>query len=146
VVGQPGGDIGVAGHARHVDRHAEHLQGAWVHQLVAGDDVEQLMVELGRQPGGVGVPRQDVERRRLAAGQVVVHPVVPHQVVWAQPGEDLGHLPALKYPFPARRPPGQRERWRGSEEQHLRIDIKVEQGDDQGRRVDPVIGQGREAG
>ncbi|MCY1418602.1 hypothetical protein D9M71_341650 [compost metagenome] len=51
----------------------------------------------GRQAGVVVVPVEDVEGRRLFAEQVVVDPVVPHQVVGAHPGEHLGHVAAVQH-------------------------------------------------
>ena len=59
-------------------------------QRVAQGDLDEVAVQRGGHPGGVGVPVQDVERRRRLALQVVVDPVVPDQVVGPEPGEDLG--------------------------------------------------------
>jgi hypothetical protein len=39
---------------------------------------------------GAGTGDEDLERGRLVAEQVVVHPAVPDQVAGAQPGERLG--------------------------------------------------------
>jgi len=57
---------------------------------------ENVAVQPSGQPGGVGVPVQDVERRRRPALQVVVHPVVPDQVVGPEPGEHLGQRPSVQ--------------------------------------------------
>ena len=65
-------------------------------ETVGQVQVEEVGVQPGRQAGGVGVPVEDVERRRVLAEQVVVDPVVPHEVVGAQPREDLGHVVAVE--------------------------------------------------
>ena len=51
---------------------------------------QEVAVQRRRQVGRVGVPEQDVERRRRLAHQVVGDPVVPDQVVRAQPREHAG--------------------------------------------------------
>ena len=77
------------------------------------EDVEELRVQRAGQVGAVGVPRQDVERRRLVAHQLVVDPVVEDQVVGAHPGEHGAHLPAVMTPL-------RRERGRAKREQPRR--------------------------
>jgi hypothetical protein len=49
--------------------------------MVLHREVDEVGVEPGAHPRGVGVPEQDVEGRWLLAEQVVVHPVVPDQVL-----------------------------------------------------------------
>jgi len=44
----------------------------------------------------VRVPVQNVEGRRVLAEQVVVDPVVPHEVVGAQPREHAGQRAAVE--------------------------------------------------
>ena len=90
VVGDPGGDVGVDGDRGQVDRGPEHRRLARLGQRVADRDVDEVAVQRRAHPGGVGVPEEDVEVRRRLALQVVVDPVVPHEVVGPQPGEDLG--------------------------------------------------------
>ena len=50
----------------------------------------------GGQVGRVGVPEEDVERRRVLAQQVVGDPVVPDQVVRAQPREHARERAAVE--------------------------------------------------
>ena len=50
-------------------------------------EAQEVAVQRRRQVRRVGVPEQDVERRRRLAHQVVGDPVVPDQVVRAQPRE-----------------------------------------------------------
>ena len=88
VVGDAGHDVGLDIDLAHVDGLAQHLHLAGMDVRVVLEDADQVGMEGGRQTGGVGVPEQDVERRRVVAEQVVVNPVVPDQVVRAQPGED----------------------------------------------------------
>ena len=102
------------------------------------------MVEGGRQPGRVRVPGQDVEGRRVLTEQVVVHPVVPYQVVGAQPGEHLRHLPAVDHPAAGRCLLGQREGLRCREQEHPPVGMAVEQGDGHRRGVDPMVLQSGE--
>lgn len=93
-----------AGHAEavdgdllQVDRRAAHFQRAGTGQRVVLEQVEHVAVHGGRQPGVVVVPVEDVEGRWLAAQQVVVDEVVPHQVVGTHPGEDLRHVAAIQH-------------------------------------------------
>ena len=95
VVGDAGDDVGIDIDLAHVDRLAQHLHLAGVDVRVVLEDAEQVGMEGRRQARGVGVPEQDVEGRRVVAEQVVVDPVVPDQVVRAQPGEDARHLGAV---------------------------------------------------
>ena len=82
--------------AAEVDRHAEDGEGPGPGQRVLHRQVDEVGVQCGGHPGGVGVPEQDVERRRSLAEQVVVDPVVPHQVAGPQPREHLGQRPAVE--------------------------------------------------
>ena len=102
VVGDPRGDVGVDGHRGQVHRGAEHRRLARLRQRVADRDVDEVAVQRRAHPGRVGVPEQDVEVRRLLALQVVVDPVVPHQVVGPQPGEDLRQPGAVQVALLAR--------------------------------------------
>ena len=144
VVGHPGRHVRVAGDAGEVDRRTEDRHGARVHQLVGGHHVEQLVMEAASQPGRVRVPGEDVEGRRVLAEQVVVHPVVPHQVVGAQPGKHRRHLPAVDHSGAARHLLGDREGLRCPEEEHLPVGLAVEQGDEHRRGVNLVLPQGGE--
>jgi hypothetical protein len=100
VVGVAGDHEGVARHPAEVDRRAEHLQGA-ADEPVAQVQVQEVRVQRRRQAGRVPVPEQDVERRRVLSQEVVVDPVVPDQVVGAEPGEHLGHVVARQDARPA---------------------------------------------
>ena len=144
VVGHPGRHVRVAADAGKVDRRAEDLQGTRVHELVGGHHVQHLVMEAASQPGRVRVPGEDVEGRRVLTEQVVVHPVVPHQVVGAQPGKHRRHLPAVDHSGGERHLLGDREGLRGPEEEHPPVRLAVEQGDEHRRGVNLVLPQGGE--
>src|ERR671910_2514790 len=101
VVGRAGHDVGVAAHDAEVDRGAEHLERSRSGEAVGVEQIEEVRVQPRGEVGAVGVPVEDVERRRVLPEQVVVDPVVPDQVVGPQPGEHpgegaaVGHTPAL---------------------------------------------------
>ena len=57
---------------------------------------QELGVGLARQVGAVGVPRQQVERRRLLAQQPAVDDVAEHEVVGAQQVEGAGDVLARR--------------------------------------------------
>ena len=59
-------------------------------EVVGERELHEVAVQAGRQVRRVGVPVEDVERRRVLAQQVVVDPVVPDQVVGTQPREHAG--------------------------------------------------------
>ena len=66
-------------------------------QLVAlVERLEIVAVPAGRQVGGVAVPVEQVERRRLLAEQVIVDHVVPDEVAAAQQVEGRGHVAAVE--------------------------------------------------
>ena len=90
MVGDARDDVAVGGDGREVHGGAEHARLARLHQRVAQAQIEEVAVQTGGHPGGVGVPEQDVERRGIPALQVVVDPVGPDQVVGPQPREHLG--------------------------------------------------------
>src|SRR5262249_10471296 len=92
VVGHAGDRVAVSVDLGQVCLDAEHGDPAGLGQRVGHGAADEVAVQGGGHPRGVGVPVQDVEGRRLTALQVVVHPVVPDQVTGAQPGEDLGQL------------------------------------------------------
>ena len=72
-----------------VDRHAAVRERARLAQLVLEIRVAQVVaVHRPGQVGAVGVPVEQVERRRRLAEQVVVDHVRPDEVVGAQAGED----------------------------------------------------------
>ena len=101
VVGDAADDVGVGGDLAQVDRAAQHADRAGGDQRVAQPHQHHVAVQRGGHPGGVGVPEQHVERRRLAALHVVVHHVPPHQVGGPQPGEHLRHVAAVEVALPA---------------------------------------------
>ena len=73
-----------------IDGGTEQAGGTRLGQRVGHGDLDEVAVQPGGHPGGVGVPVQDVERRRGLSLQVVVDPVVPDQVVGPEPGEHFG--------------------------------------------------------
>ena len=113
-------------HAPEVDLRAQHVDGTRLGEQVAREDVEQLAVEPGGQPRGVVVPVQQVESRRRVAHQVVVDPVVPHQVVGPHPREHAAHLLALQHALHARGALGGDHRLGRGEETELRLVAHVE--------------------
>ena len=89
-------DVGRRLDRAQVDDAARDLQRARG-QLVPDVEVAQVeRVHRGRHPGAVGVPGQDVERRRVLAHQPVAHHVVEDQVVGPQDVERAGHRGALE--------------------------------------------------
>ena len=90
----------------------------------------------GRQAGRVGVPVQDVEGGRVLAEQVVVDPVVPHQVVGTQPGEHLGQVAAVEVAGPLRAGAGGFDRRLRRQHPDLGLLGGVEPGDQEGGGVD----------
>ena len=96
-------------------------------------------MQRGRQPGGVGVPEQDVECRRLLAEQVVVHPVVPDEVPRAEPGEDLGEGAPVQVALASRRLLGQLCRARAHQRRRPAGALVVEHRDEQRERGQPVL-------
>src|ERR687897_2964784 len=97
VVGSAGHDVGVAAHLAEVDRGAEHLERSRSGEAVGIEQVEEIRVQARREVGAVGVPVEDVERRRDLPQPVVVDPEVPHPVVWPQPGEHPGEIAAVEH-------------------------------------------------
>ncbi len=53
-------------------------------------------MHLVRYAGAVGVPVQQIERRWLLAQQIVIHNVIPYQVVGTQQVERPRHLGSLQ--------------------------------------------------
>ena len=109
MVAQPAGDVVVDLDLRQVDGRAEHLDRPRLGQQVALEDVEELAVQRTGQVRLVVVPGQDVERRRCIAHQVVVDPVVPHELVGPHPGEHRTQRPGVEDAGAARPPPGDRQ-------------------------------------
>ncbi len=76
-----------------VDFFATHHGLAGLDQVVFQVGVAQIPgVKRTRQVGGVAVPVQQVERGRGLPLQVVVHHIVPHQVIGAQKTEGAGQV------------------------------------------------------
>lgn len=80
-----------------IDRRAQHRQRTSLAEQVLRKNVEQLPMQLRRQPGRIVVPVKDVKSRRCVAQQVVVDPVVPHQIVGSHPGKDAAHFLACQH-------------------------------------------------
>ncbi len=102
VVGDAADDVGVRGDLVQVDRAAQHADPARGDQRIPQPHQHQVAVQRGGHPGGVGVPEQHVERRRLPALHVVVHHVPPHQVGGTKPGEHLRHVAPVEETLPGR--------------------------------------------
>ena len=134
VVGVAGDDEAVARDLAEVDRGAEHVERA-LDEPVGQVQVEEVGVQPGRQPCGVVVPVEDVEGGWVLAQQVVVDPVVPHEVVGAQPGEDPGHVVAGEDAGPHRPCPRRLDGSSRGEGGDRGLGPRVEPGDEERRRV-----------
>ncbi len=97
----PGHDmVALAGHgvnrdgdAPRVDAHPLDLDAVRLLELVRQKELaDQERVHLARHPGPVAVPEQQVKGRRLLAHQIVVHHIVPQQVVGPQDIERRRHV------------------------------------------------------
>ena len=144
VVGHAGEDDGVEVHPRQVDPRPEQLQGAVPGERIVEIQVEKVAVQPGRQVGGVVVPVQDVEYGRALAQQVVVDPIIPDQVVGAQPREHLRQLLSLQHSFRTRGLPGRLDRLSCCEQPKLRLCRSVEDGDHECSGVDLSVASGGE--
>ena len=82
------------------------------HERVLQRDVDEVAVQRRGHVRRVGVPVEDVEGRRVLAEQVVGDPVVPHEVVRPQPGEDAGQRAAVEVAAARRVGGGERRRRR----------------------------------
>ena len=71
------------------------------------------------KPRRVGVPVENVKRRRLVAQQVVVDPVVPDQIIRAHPGEHLGHVLPVQHAARLRHLLGRHHRFLRDESRHV---------------------------
>jgi hypothetical protein len=87
VVGEASKDEGIAVDLGQIDRCPKDGERAGILERVRHEHVQEVPVQSCGQGRRVVVPVQDVEGRRGVAHQVVVHPVVPDEVVGAQPGE-----------------------------------------------------------
>ncbi len=94
------------------------------------------------QARGVIVPEQNIEYRRLIAQQVIVHPVVPDQIVGAHPGEDLRHVLALQDTALIGHAPRRFDGFFVSKERDLGLDTGVQDADQQGEGADFLLFQG----
>src|SRR6185437_13939570 len=82
-----------------IDRHAAIGERAGLAQLVGKIRVAQVVaVHRTRQVGAVGVPVEDVERRRGLAQEIVVDYVRPDEIVRAQAGENEGEVRSRQDP------------------------------------------------
>ena len=66
-------------------------------ERVVLEDIQQVAMQGGRQARVVVVPVENVEGRWLLAQQVVVDPVVPHQIVGAHPGKHPAHVASIQH-------------------------------------------------
>src|SRR3546814_17079626 len=99
VAGLPRGDVvvgagqgeDVGGDLLEVDRCTAHFQCIGPDQRVVLEHLDEVAMERRRQPGGVVVPEQNVDNRRLFAPPVVVDTVVTDPVVGSHTGDKCGH-------------------------------------------------------
>ncbi len=139
VIGHRADDEVVAGDLAKVDVGAQRLELARLDQQVLLEDSQEVLVELRRQVGVVLVPGEDVEGRGGIAHQVVVDPVVPHEVVRPQPGEHLVQVVAAEHAFHLGLGLGDAEHRRQAEGADRGIDLPVEHGHAERQRVDRVL-------
>ncbi len=93
--------IGRQLHRLQVQRHPGHGERAGLAHLVFEIGVAQIPgKQRPRQIGRIGIPVQQIERRRRFALEVIADDVIPHQIVRSQAGKSRGqftpgHQPAL---------------------------------------------------
>ena len=92
MIGEAGDDIAVQIKKAHVERRAVYIEAAGIDERIGVYEIEEVGMQPGGQPRRVVVPVENVEGGRGVAEQVVVHPVVPDQVVGAHPGEHARQL------------------------------------------------------
>src|SRR5215831_16858423 len=85
VIGETGDDIAVELDAPHVNDATIQFQPVWIDERIGEVEIYVVMMEARRQTGRIGVPKQNVERGRLVAEQIVVDPVIPDQIVGSHP-------------------------------------------------------------
>src|SRR6266568_3604026 len=78
-------DIGIVGHFGQINRRPQHLEGARMGKRIGFVQVEQVAMQFGGQARRVVIPVEHVKGCRILADQVIVDPVVPDQIVGAQP-------------------------------------------------------------
>ncbi|MCY1226041.1 hypothetical protein D9M72_382580 [compost metagenome] len=100
-------------------------------------------MQAGRQARGVVVPVEDVERGRRIAEQVVVDPVVPHQVVGPQPRENPAQRLAVEHAARRAAVPRRRDRLGRAEQPELRLGIEAEYRHHQRDGVHELLATGR---
>ena len=64
-----------------------HLQPPGIDVRIGADEIEEVGMQPRREPRRVVVPVEHIKGRRRISKQIVVHPVVPDQVVRPHPGE-----------------------------------------------------------
>src|SRR5215472_17868945 len=111
VVGDAGDYICVSVDLRQVDRRSEHRRSIRLDQGIVKRELDEVVMQSSREPRRVSIPVQDVECGRRLALQIVVDPVVPDQIIWPEPGKDLGERSPVKVPTCLRR--GHRRSCRG---------------------------------
>src|SRR5262249_16598423 len=92
VIGQRADPVDVRAHLAEIDRSAKDLERTRMAKRILEEDLEKLGVQGRWQVGVVVVPVEDVEGGRLVAEQVVADPIVPDQIVWAEPGKHARHF------------------------------------------------------
>ncbi len=126
VIGDACDEIGIVGHFGEINRRPQHLERAGMGKRIGFVQVEQLAMQFGGQTGRVVIPVEHIEGRRVVADQVVIDPIVPDQIVGAQPGEHACHFLTLDHPSQARGLPGSRDRFLRGKQPHRRLDVGIE--------------------
>ena len=57
-------------------------------------------MELGGHIRHITIPRQYIESRGALTHQIIVHPIVPDQIIGTQPGKELAKISASVEAFP----------------------------------------------
>ncbi len=148
VVGAARDDVAVAMDVAEAQRASADRDAAGLRQGIGLQQREEVRMQSRRKPGGVRVPVQHVEGRRLVAHEVVVDPVVEDQVVGAQPGEDLGQLLALEHTACATQRARQVQRLEVRKQTHGAVGnaVGVEHRDQQREAARPVAALGSQVG
>ncbi|MND63983.1 hypothetical protein D3C80_553030 [compost metagenome] len=143
VVGQARHAIEIAGDLLEIYWSATDLQGAGTGQRVGLVHLDEFAVQRGRQVGGVVVPVEDIECRRLVTEQVVVDPVAPDQVIGAHPGEDFCQLTTFQHTRLIGTALGRLQGFLISEQRDLGVGANIEHADHQGEGIHLALAQCR---
>ena len=96
MIGDTGHDIPITRHLGKINRCPQQRNSTGMRERVAQSDVEHLAVQSGGQARRIVIPVEHIKRGRVLTNEVVIDPVIPNQVIGAQPGEHPCHLLAFE--------------------------------------------------